>query len=150
MNEANQQRFTAEARQVLLYAHEEAVRLHHQELGTKHILIGLIRVQESAAGKLLYRLGLDLELTRTMEGRLAHVAERPDPVKPELGPAAKALLEQAVTIAAQADQSFISTGHLLLGLVAVEDSVAVKTLDHFGITPPQIRAYRGELLLGED
>ncbi len=141
-------RFTDQARRALLYAHEEAVRLHHQALGTKHVLIGLIRVQESAAGQLLYRLGLELEPTRAMEDRLAHVDEQAAPVQPELAPTTKELLEKAVKEAGRAGHDRLSTGHLLLAMASMEQSVAIDTLRHFGITPERVQSYRQELLEG--
>ena len=140
--------FTPEAQKVMRLAHQEAVRLHHQEIGTKHILIGLIVTPESAAGEVLYRLGLELEPTRRMEERLKHTAELKEPVKPELNQAAKDLLTFAAEEAQTANQPHISTGHLLLGLIRVEDGVALNTLRHFEITPARVQSYRQQLLFG--
>jgi len=36
-------KFTARARKVILLAREEATRLHHDMVGTEHILLGLVR-----------------------------------------------------------------------------------------------------------
>ncbi len=54
-------RFTERAQKVLSLAQEEAVRLGHNNIGTEHILLGLIREGEGIAAKALIALGLGLE-----------------------------------------------------------------------------------------
>ena len=51
-------RFTRGARQSLTLAQEEAQRLHHNYIGTEHLLVGLIRVDKSGASKILRGLGV--------------------------------------------------------------------------------------------
>jgi ATP-dependent Clp protease ATP-binding subunit ClpC len=148
MESVNHLPFTPEAQAALRFAHQEAVRLHHQEIGTKHILLGLIATQESAAGEVLYRLGLELEPTRLMEERLKHTAELKKPVQPELNQSAKELLGYAIQEVQAANQQQVGTGHLLLGLIRVEDGVALDALRHFEITPEQVQSYRQQLLYG--
>jgi ATP-dependent Clp protease ATP-binding subunit ClpC len=148
MEQVNLPSFTPEAAEAMRLAYREAWWLHHQEVGTKHILIGLISMRESAAGRVLYRLGLELGPTRRMEERLRHTTELREPVKPELNQAAKDLLEYAVQEAQAVNQSQVSTGHLLLALVKVEKGVALDTLRHFDISPQQVESYRHDLLQG--
>ena len=42
-------------------AREEAARLHHEYVGTEHILLGLIREGEGVAAAVLQNLNVDLE-----------------------------------------------------------------------------------------
>ncbi len=51
-------RFTERAQKVLALAQEEAIRLGHNNIGTEHILLGLIREGEGIAAKALQALGL--------------------------------------------------------------------------------------------
>ncbi len=53
--------FTDRVRKVLQMAREEAARLHHEYVGTEHILLGLIREGEGVAAAVLTNLGVDLE-----------------------------------------------------------------------------------------
>ena len=53
-------RFTERAQKVLALAQEEAIRLGHNNIGTEHILLGLVREGEGIAAKALYALGLSL------------------------------------------------------------------------------------------
>jgi hypothetical protein len=50
---------TPAARLVLAYAAEEARSLKHNYVGTEHVLLGLLRQPEEAAGKVLGDLGLN-------------------------------------------------------------------------------------------
>ena len=43
--------FTDRVRKVLQMAREEAARLHHEYVGTEHILLGLIREGEGVAAR---------------------------------------------------------------------------------------------------
>ena len=54
-------RFTERAQKVLALAQEEAIRLGHNNIGTEHILLGLVREGEGIAAKALYALGLSSE-----------------------------------------------------------------------------------------
>ena len=51
-------RFTERAQKVLALAQEEAIRLGHKNIGTEHILLGLVREGEGIAAKALEALGL--------------------------------------------------------------------------------------------
>ncbi|EUJ25055.1 ATP-dependent Clp protease ATP-binding subunit [Listeria cornellensis FSL F6-0969] len=51
-------RFTQRAQKVLALSQEEAMRLKHSNLGTEHILLGLVREGEGIAAKALYELGI--------------------------------------------------------------------------------------------
>ena len=53
--------FTDRVRKVLQMAREEAARLHHEYVGTEHILLGLIREGEGVAAGVLQNLNVDLE-----------------------------------------------------------------------------------------
>ena len=53
--------FTERVRKVLAMAREEAARLHHEYVGTEHILLGLIREGEGVAAAVLQNLNVDLD-----------------------------------------------------------------------------------------
>ncbi|MFP3488520.1 Clp protease N-terminal domain-containing protein, partial [Staphylococcus sp. SIMBA_130] len=53
-------RFTERAQKVLALSQEEAVRLGHKNIGTEHILLGLVREGEGIAAKALQSLGLEV------------------------------------------------------------------------------------------
>jgi len=53
--------FTERVRKVLAMAREESARLHHEYVGTEHILLGLIREGEGVAATIIQNLGVKLE-----------------------------------------------------------------------------------------
>lgn len=55
---------TPNAKKVIEYAIKKAVELQHNYVGTEHILLGLLRVEEAVAAQVLMQLGLTLEGTR--------------------------------------------------------------------------------------
>ena len=57
------ERFTDQARRVLVLAQEEAGLLGHNVIGTEHILLGLVLEDEGVAAKALQSLGVSLEAT---------------------------------------------------------------------------------------
>ena len=52
-------RFTERAQKVLALSQEEALRLGHNNIGTEHILLGLIKEGEGIAAKALKSLDID-------------------------------------------------------------------------------------------
>jgi membrane protein YdbS with pleckstrin-like domain len=62
---------TPRAKQVIESAIEESRNLNHDYVGTEHLLLGLIRVEEGVAAQVLANLGLGLEDIRTQVLNLA-------------------------------------------------------------------------------
>ena len=55
------------------YAPKEAKRLGHEYLGPEHILLGLLKAQDSVAVKILQNLNIDMaELKKEIERRCEH------------------------------------------------------------------------------
>ena len=62
--------FSEPAKQVLQFAAEEADGLHHTHLGTEHMLLGLLREEQSAAARALAARGVRLADVRDTVERL--------------------------------------------------------------------------------
>ena len=111
--------FTDRVRKVLQMAREEAARLHHEYVGTEHILLGLIREGEGVAAAVLTNLNVDLEeiqqkIEETVKKGKAAAAAGPDlPYTSR----AKKVLELAMSEARELNHSYVGTEHLLLGLL---------------------------------
>ncbi|MFN2189542.1 MAG: ATP-dependent Clp protease ATP-binding subunit, partial [Candidatus Promineifilaceae bacterium] len=141
MNSKNWERFTQRARRVLSLAQEEAERLNHSYIGSEHVLIGLLREDGGIAGRVLRELGLEEERVVAMVERLSGVGSRTPFTKIELSPSTKRVLELAVDEARRLGQHYISTEHLLLGLVRQNEGVAMDVLRKFGISAEQVRRH---------
>jgi ATP-dependent Clp protease ATP-binding subunit ClpC len=81
--------FTPRAKKVLELSLREALQLHHNYIGTEHLLLGLIREGEGVAAQVLVQMGATLSAVRKRV--LAQIGERSDePVEtPEMDPDAK-------------------------------------------------------------
>ena len=70
-------RFTERAQKVLALSQEEAVRLGHKNIGTEHILLGLVREGEGIAAKALQSLGLEVSKIQEEVEKLIGVDKQP-------------------------------------------------------------------------
>jgi ATP-dependent Clp protease ATP-binding subunit ClpC len=132
------ERFTQRARRVLSLAHEEAERLHHNYIGTEHLLLGLIREEGGVAGRVLRELGLDPARVKDMVERLTGVG-RHSGGRIELAPGTEQVLQLAIEEARRMGHHYIGTEHLLLGLVRQGEGVGLDVLRRLGVTPEQVR-----------
>jgi len=140
--------FTDRVRKVLQMAREEAARLHHEYVGTEHILLGLIREGEGVAAAVLQNLNVDLEeiqqkIEETVKKGKAAAATGPDlPYTSR----AKKVLELAMTEARELNHSYVGTEHLLLGLLREEKGIAAQVLTDAGVNLEQSRTETLRLL----
>ncbi len=56
--------FSDETKKVLQHAEEEAERLMHPHIGTEHLLLGILRLEDSVAGRMLIERGMRLFAVR--------------------------------------------------------------------------------------
>ncbi|MFM8603804.1 MAG: Clp protease N-terminal domain-containing protein, partial [Gemmatimonadota bacterium] len=140
--------FTERVRKVLAMAREEAARLHHEYVGTEHILLGLIREGEGVAAAVLNNLSVDLEeiqqkIEETVKKGKAAQAAGPDlPYTSR----AKKVLELAMGEARELNHSYVGTEHLLLGLLREEKGIAAQVLTDAGVNLEAARAETLRLL----
>lgn len=133
------ERFTQRARRVLSLAQEEAERLQHNYIGTEHLLLGLMREQESVANKVLRELGLEQRRVEELVERVTRASTRSGTRSLDLTPGTKRVLELAVDEARRMGHHYIGTEHLLLGLVRQSEGVAIDVLKRLGISPDEVR-----------
>ena len=140
------EKFTDKARRVLVLAQEEARELEQPYVGTEHLLLGLIREGEGIAAQALKRLDV------TYEETVAQIKEITDQEMPVAAghipftPRAKRVLEGALRETLQLGQNYISTEHLLLGIVREGNGIAMQALTNMGVDGEQIRATVAELI----
>jgi ATP-dependent Clp protease ATP-binding subunit ClpC len=140
--------FTERVRKVLAMAREEAARLHHEYVGTEHILLGLIREGEGVAAAVLQNLSVDLDeiqqkIEETVKKGKAAQATGPDlPYTSR----AKKVLELAMGEARELNHSYVGTEHLLLGLLREEKGIAAQVLTDAGVNLDAARAETLRLL----
>jgi len=140
--------FTDRVRKVLQMAREEAARLHHEYVGTEHILLGLIREGEGVAAAVLTNLNVDLDEIQQKIEETVKKGKAPTAAGPDLPytSRAKKVLELAMSEARELNHSYVGTEHLLLGLLREEKGIAAQVLTDAGVNLEQARAETLRLL----
>lgn len=138
-------RFTERAQKVLALAQEEAVRLGHNNIGTEHILLGLIREGEGIAAKALTALGLGLEkIQNEVETLIGRGKEQPTNIA--YTPRAKKVIELSMDEARKLGHTYVGTEHILLGLIREGEGVAARVLNNLGVSLNKARQQVLQLL----
>src|SRR5829696_10114673 len=135
---AGMERFTQRARRVLSLAHQEAERSRNNNIGTEHLLLGLMDEEGGVAGRVLRELGMTSDRVREVIRRVTTSSSSFYPNRVELAADTQQVLEHAVEEARRLGHHYIGTEHILLGLIRV-DSTAMEVLRRLGVTPEQIR-----------
>lgn len=128
---ANLPNFTERARVVVRLAVTSAREAGAAELGTEHLLAGILAEGHNLALRVLRALEIEPEdLAETLAERIGRTEET-GPVRALTGPATDAL-EQAVNEAISLGHNYIGCEHLLLGLIAEQAGTAGELLRSLG------------------
>jgi ATP-dependent Clp protease ATP-binding subunit ClpC len=127
------QRFTERARKVVFYAQEEAGRLGENYVSTEHLLLGLVRENDSVAARILDRIGVSLGRIRSEIERQVSRGDGRLGQDMQLTPRAKRVIDLAYDEARQLNNNYIGTEHLLLGLIREGEGLAGRVLSKLGV-----------------
>ncbi|WP_246945461.1 ATP-dependent protease ATP-binding subunit ClpC [Bacillus pinisoli] len=138
-------RFTERAQKVLALAQEEAVRLGHNNIGTEHILLGLVREGEGIAAKALQALGLSPDkIQQEVESLIGRGQDASQTI--HYTPRAKKVIELSMDEARKLGHSYVGTEHILLGLIREGEGVAARVLNNLGVSLNKARQQVLQLL----
>ncbi|MDV2686723.1 ATP-dependent protease ATP-binding subunit ClpC [Alkalihalophilus lindianensis] len=138
-------RLTERAQKVLALAQEEAIRLGHNNIGTEHVLLGLIREGEGIAAKALQALGLGSEkIQKEVETLIGKGQEGSKTI--HYTPRAKKVIELSMDEARKLGHSYVGTEHILLGLIREGEGVAARVLNNLGVSLNKARQQVLQLL----
>ncbi|APH67024.1 ATP-dependent protease ATP-binding subunit ClpC [Bacillus spizizenii] len=138
-------RFTERAQKVLALAQEEALRLGHNNIGTEHILLGLVREGEGIAAKALQALGLGSDkIQKEVESLIGRGQEMSQTI--HYTPRAKKVIELSMDEARKLGHSYVGTEHILLGLIREGEGVAARVLNNLGVSLNKARQQVLQLL----
>jgi hypothetical protein len=139
-------RWTAAANEALSRAAADARALGHDYVGTEHALLALATAKRGTAGEILRELGV----TRERMLATSCISAGADAHQPHdclrAMPRFKQALEHGRRIADGLDVRLADTEHLLAGIVAVPDSMAVEILRRLGVSVDDVRAAIAERL----
>ncbi len=127
------ERFTDRGRKIIILAREEAEKHQNDYLGTEHLLLAILRDGEGAALLILKKMGLSpeqirMEIERNLPSGGVTMTYGEIPFTPRV----KKVIEYAIEEAKLLGHNFISSEHLLLGLIREEDGIGGKILRSLG------------------
>jgi ATP-dependent Clp protease ATP-binding subunit ClpA len=133
------EQFNDQGRHVIVTAQEEARRLKHNYVGTEHLLLGLISEGQGVGAKALQKLGVTHDKAFEQVERIVGYGEEGTEKKATFTVRAKKVLDLATREAIQLTNNYVSTEHLLLGLVREGEGVAARVLANLGASPDKVR-----------
>lgn len=133
----NWNNLTERAQRAILVAQEEAHVLNNDYLGTEHLLLGLVKIEEGIAYKAITSMDIDPnEIVERVGSFVKENKQNTGQTSREeviLTPKAKRVLELAEREAINLGDSYISTEHILLAIIHEGGGVAIKILQDLGI-----------------
>lgn len=139
------ERFRQRAKFALSLALDYAEQMQHSQIDTGHLLIGLMREESGAAGRVLRDLGVEQRKMNELVAELTPATPRTSNQALDLSPDLKWVLELAVEEAQRLAPVLnqqpweVGTESLLLALVRHEENVAVNVLKQFDVSPEDVR-----------
>lgn len=125
MEKPIQDKLTSRLKNVLATASKISKELSHRDIGTEHILYGMVQESGSLSYSILKKFGLTSEF-------ILHELEAMDKGngwKEELSPHTRAAFEKGARTAFQYHHRYIGTEHILYGILTLKDCVAYKILE---------------------
>ena len=149
------ERFSDPARRAMGNAHEEALRMRDDYVGTEHILMALADEPEGIAGSVLQSLSFSVDDVRAQVARLVEVG--PGLIRlrtswwmfwrrnrlPET-PRTMRVVEAAMEEVRAAGAGYVGTEHLLLGASQVDGGIAAHVLRELGCDSKSLAALIAE------
>ncbi len=132
--------FTPRAKRVLYLAQKEAKRLNHDHIGTEHILLGILAIEEGVAIEVLKSMNINLQNIR-LEVEKAVGAKGETQIQGNLpiSETVGELLSNAVREAQAMNYNFVGTEHILLALLRMTDSVSARILRNMKVDIAELK-----------
>ncbi|MDR1447593.1 MAG: ATP-dependent Clp protease ATP-binding subunit [Candidatus Ancillula sp.] len=128
------ERFTDISREVIVLAQKYANEYGNNFIGTEHVLLALIEVKDGLASKILSELGVKSENVRDKFSEIFNKYDKSSTSAPQFTPRVKRVLEISLKKALELKKTYISTEHILLGIITEGEGVAMKILADLGVT----------------
>jgi len=126
--------YTAKAKKAIDIASRMSKSLHHNYIGTEHILLGLLKENTGVAAQILRDNGVELDKVLNLIQELIAPAQAVALQEPEgYSPRAVRVLEGAAKEATRFHSEKIGTEHMLLAMVKEPECVAARLLNTLSV-----------------
>ncbi len=133
------ERFTKRARKAVSEARQAAMDLDQNYIGTEHLLIGMLRTENCAAGQLLQAHGVTEEKLKDLISRMIAPVSSVSLKEPDgYSPSCIRVLENAESEANRTKSSLIGTEHILIAMLKSFDCAGTKLLTSLKVNMRQL------------
>lgn len=131
-------RYTDGVKNAWKFAAEEAVKFGSEYVGTEHLLLGIAHEKDTAGGRILNSLGVTVETAEPLlqQGYGGSFFGRQEVY---IAPRTKRVMEMAVEEANELGNHYVGTEHVLLALIREGGGMAVRILQHLGVTQENLQ-----------
>jgi ATP-dependent Clp protease ATP-binding subunit ClpB len=132
--------YTEKAQGAVVAAQQFAQQMNHPQIEPEHLLLALVEQSDGVVPELLRKMGLDpIAIGTALRGELDKRSQAYGGAQPQLSPRLDKVATDAEREAARLKDEFVSTEHLLLGIVSESGrTVNARLLRHAGITQDRI------------
>ncbi len=142
----NIERFTEKAQEALFGAQSWAQRLGHQEMDAEHLLLALVEQDEGLVPEVFNRLGVNpIHIRQHIESALRDRPRVSGAGQVYISSRLQGVLARAEEEARRFKDEFVSTEHLLIGLLEVRDGAVARVFATFGVEKNRVLAVIREL-----
>ncbi len=132
--------FSSKVRDVIQFSREEALRLGHDYIGTEHLILGIVRLGDGVAVRILKNLDCDLfKLKKTIEDTVRGTGGSVTVGNIPLTKQAEKVLRITYLEAKLYKSDTIGTEHLLLSLLRDDENIAAQILQQFSVSYDAVR-----------
>lgn len=132
--------FSSKVRDVIQFSREEAIRLNHDYIGTEHLILGIVRLGDGVAVRILKNLECDLsKLKKTIEDTVRGTGGNVTVGNIPLTKQAEKVLRITYLEAKLYKSETIGTEHLLLSLLRDEENIAAQILHQYNVSYDAVR-----------
>ncbi len=143
--------YTDRVKRVLQLARDEAGRIHHNYVGTEHLLLGILREGRGVAASILVSLNVGLdEIRQSVEEAISTSSSTLTIGQIPFTSRARQAIDRASYEARALNSKLVGTEHLLLALLAETKGVAAHVLSTFEITYSDVKEELEKIMSGED
>ena len=136
-------RFTDRARKVMSMAKQEALDLHSHKVGTEHLLLALAKEDEGIAAEALRSLDISyddiMDTLKEVQTTVPEPSEETEAAKLAFTPLVISVMERSFRVARENNQTYVSTEHLLIGIVEEGNGMAMDILMRLGVSSASIK-----------
>lgn len=126
------ERLSSRAKNALIAAQMASEELHHDHIGTEHLLYGIVAEKSSFAAEILIKAKIVPEVVKA-ELILVNKNNETEVWKPILSQNLKNAIERSAIVASQYGYQFIGTEHFLYGLLTTQTNKSKVILSKLGI-----------------